>query len=90
MKVDFATVEGLIAALKSPNVATLDAARRGLIASDRIGFTWPDTFGRPVCLTSQLTASRTNGPEPSGPLRTMVGDESFIQHRAQGRGSEHP
>jgi putative membrane-bound dehydrogenase-like protein len=30
-KPDFATVDGLIAALKSPNVATIDAARRGLI-----------------------------------------------------------
>ena len=30
-KADFATVEGLIAALKSPNIATQDAARRGLI-----------------------------------------------------------
>ncbi len=32
VKVDFGTVDGLIAALKSPNVATQDAARRGLIA----------------------------------------------------------
>ena len=30
--VDFATPEGLFAALKSPNIATQDAARRGLIA----------------------------------------------------------
>ncbi len=32
VKVDFGTVPGLIAALKSPNIATQDAARRGLIA----------------------------------------------------------
>ena len=32
VKVDFATPEGLMAALKSPNIATQDAARRGLIA----------------------------------------------------------
>ncbi len=31
VKVDFATIDGLIAALKSPNIATQDAARRGLI-----------------------------------------------------------
>ena len=34
IKVDFATEDGLIAALKSPNIATQDAARRGLI--DRV------------------------------------------------------
>ncbi|MHB1557280.1 MAG: PVC-type heme-binding CxxCH protein [Isosphaeraceae bacterium] len=33
-KADFATDEGLVAALRSPNVATADAARRGLI--DRV------------------------------------------------------
>ena len=32
VKADFATPEGLIKALKSPNIATQDAARRGLIA----------------------------------------------------------
>jgi putative membrane-bound dehydrogenase-like protein len=32
VKADFATPAGLIAALKSPNIATQDAARRGLIA----------------------------------------------------------
>jgi putative membrane-bound dehydrogenase-like protein len=32
VKVDFASPTGLIAALKSPNIATQDAARRGLIA----------------------------------------------------------
>ena len=32
VKVDFASSAGLIAALKSPNIATQDAARRGLIA----------------------------------------------------------
>ena len=31
-KADFATADGLIAALKSPNIATMDAARRCLIA----------------------------------------------------------
>ena len=33
VKADFASSAGLIAALKSPNIATQDAARRGLIAS---------------------------------------------------------
>ncbi len=35
VKVDFATPDGLIAALKSPNIATQDAARRGLIERGR-------------------------------------------------------
>ena len=34
-KVDFSSVDGLIAALKSPNVAAQDAARRGLIERGR-------------------------------------------------------
>ncbi|HEX3447135.1 MAG TPA: PVC-type heme-binding CxxCH protein, partial [Isosphaeraceae bacterium] len=37
VKADFATPVGLIAALKSPNIATQDAARRGLIARGREG-----------------------------------------------------
>ena len=37
VKVDFATTEGLLAALKSPNIATQDAARRGLIARGKEG-----------------------------------------------------
>ena len=37
VKADFATPAGLIAALKSPNIATQDAARRGLIARGKEG-----------------------------------------------------
>jgi len=39
VKVDFASVQGLIAALKSPTIATQDAARRGLVerGADAIG-----------------------------------------------------
>ncbi|MFO0889164.1 MAG: PVC-type heme-binding CxxCH protein [Isosphaeraceae bacterium] len=40
-KSDFGTIDGLIAALRSPNVATQDAARRGLIA-------WGEAAGRAV------------------------------------------
>jgi putative heme-binding domain-containing protein len=42
-KPDFATVEGLIAALKSPTIATQDVARRGLIqrAGDQDGSSLP-------------------------------------------------
>jgi putative membrane-bound dehydrogenase-like protein len=37
VKVDFSTVEGLVAALKSPTIAAQDAARRGLIAWGKEG-----------------------------------------------------
>ena len=33
VKADFATIEGLIAALKSPNLATVDAARRAILTT---------------------------------------------------------
>ena len=33
VKSDFATIEGLIAALKSPKLATVDAARQAILAS---------------------------------------------------------
>ncbi len=39
---DFASSAGLIAALKSPNIATQDAARRGLIARGKEGNAPPD------------------------------------------------
>ena len=58
-KADFATVEGLIAALKSPVVATQDAARRGLIERGE------EAEGRRLP-TSSRTARRSSAPGPSG------------------------
>jgi putative membrane-bound dehydrogenase-like protein len=50
-KLDFASIDGLIEALKSPNIAAQDAARRGLIARGDEG--WPALsrllrYGSPV------------------------------------------
>jgi putative membrane-bound dehydrogenase-like protein len=52
VKVDFATADGLIAALKSPNIATQDVARRLLIAT----FDRPETQRALRGLTSEAPA----------------------------------
>jgi putative membrane-bound dehydrogenase-like protein len=69
VKVDFATPDGLLAALKSPNIATQDLARRLLIAaSDR-----PET--------QRALRAFTSGPKPGeGPLEVF--QRSIYEARA--------
>ena len=62
VKVDFASSAGLIAALKSPNIATQDAARRGLIA-----------FGEPKARNDVGTLSRMRDSRPDLPTPACSG-----------------
>ncbi len=62
-KPDFATVDGLIAALKSPNIATMDAARRLLM--DRVKIEPGKIPGR---------IERMDGADVCDAVGTLVGD----------------
>ena len=73
---DFGTVDGLIAALKSPNVATQDAARRGLLAKGVDG-------RRSRSSDSSRMASRSSGPAPSGSSTTSAATTSRRRWRVE-------
>jgi putative membrane-bound dehydrogenase-like protein len=53
VQADLATIDGLIAALKSPNIATQDAARRGLIAR-----------GKDAAVTAAVGNLAVHDPDP--------------------------
>lgn len=83
---DFGSIEGLVKALRAPNVATQDAARRGLIAR---GEESVPAIHRLVHEGTAVEAARAAwvavGLPPSamlGPLETMMAEqpEAFRQH----------
>ena len=80
---DFATVEGLVAALQSPNIAAADAARRGLI--ERVKIEPVGTPGRAIegqdVLESlgKLAAPRTETIKRARVLWTLHGITSRMQ-----------